>query len=141
MRFVKTVGWMALMGASMAAWASSDTPIDNRLVGVWEGQREPSQTCKYQSHTVTRLPDGKFIITYYSDPQHIHKVGEVKGLWWAQDRTLFMQSPSSSGKPDSYRYYMIDKNTVRLENTDIDLTAECQEDSTQIDTRVVMQEE
>ncbi|HET8871293.1 MAG TPA: hypothetical protein VFM48_12685 [Aquabacterium sp.] len=141
MRFVKFCAGLLLAGVTGAGWAANDAPIDNRLVGVWEGQRETNQTCKFQARTVERLPDGRYVITYYADPGHTRKIGEVKGLWWAQDRTLFLQSPGSSGKPEAYRYYMIDKNTVRLENTDIDLTAECQEDNTQIDSRVVMQQE
>ncbi|MGE5452297.1 MAG: hypothetical protein ACM3VZ_10720 [Acidobacteriota bacterium] len=127
-----------VMSQALAA-TSSGAPIDNRLVGEWRGQRDDKSACQFQSRSVQRLPDGRYVISYFSDAAQTHKTAEVKGLWWATDKTLFMQSPGSSGKPDAYRYYMIDKNTVRLENVDVDLSADCPEDSTLIDSRVVQE--
>ncbi len=141
----KKLGLIALLlvpvigQAATATATSSGTAIDNRLVGEWHGQRDEKSSCRFQSRVVKRLPNGQYVISYFSDAEQTHKTYEVKGLWWAADKTLFLQSPGTSGKPEAYRYYMIDKNTVRLENVDVDLSADCLEDSTLIDSRVVQE--
>lgn len=140
----KQLGLIALLlapavGQAATATSSTDTVIDSRLVGEWHGQRDEKSSCNFQSRVVQRLPNGKYVISYFSDAAQTHKTAEVKGLWWAADKTLFLQSPGTSGKPEAFHYYMIDKNTVRLENVDVDLSADCPEDSTLIDSRVVQE--
>jgi hypothetical protein len=125
MRALKIWSYIVVALACTAAQAATETNLDKRLVGEWR--------------TVKRLPNGKYIISYYSDAAQTHKTAEVKGMWWSSDKTLFMQPPGTTGKPEAYRYYMIDKNTVRLENTEVDLSAECLDDSTLIDSRVVQE--
>lgn len=139
----KKLGLIALLLVPVIGQAatatSSDNGMDNRLVGEWHGQRDEKSACRFQSRTVKRLPNGQYVISYFSDAEQTHKTSEVKGLWWSADKTLFLQSPGTSGKPEAYHYYMIDKNTVRLENVDVDLSADCPEDSTLIDNRVVQE--
>lgn len=132
-------GLIALALVSLAGHAATESNLDNRLVGDWQGQRDAKSSCKFQSRSVHRMPNGKYIVTYYSDAAQTHKISEVKGMWWSADKTLYMQTPGTGGKPDAYHYYVIDKNTVRLENVDIDLSAECPEDSTLIDSRVTQE--
>lgn len=140
MRAIKKLSFMVAVLAPLAGHAATESAIDNRLVGEWQGQRDDKSSCNFQSRSVKRLPNGQYVISYFSDAAQTHKTAEVKGMWWAADKTLFMQAPGSSGKPEAYHYYMIDKNTVRLENVEVDLSAACPEDSTLIDNRVVVQE-
>lgn len=139
MRALRQWSYIVLALACTASQAASETNIDNRLVGEWQGERDAKSACKFQSRTVKRMPNGKYVISYFSDAAHTQKIAEVKGMWWSADKTLFMQPPGTTGKPDAYRYYMIDSNTVRLESTEVDLNAECLDDSTLIDSRVVQE--
>lgn len=139
MRALKKWSYIVVALACTAAQAATESNLDKRLVGEWQGERDAKSSCQFQSRSVKRLPDGKYIISYYSDAAQTRKTAEVKGMWWSADKTLFMQPPGTTGKPEAYRYYMIDKNTVRLESTEIDLNAECLDDSTLIDSRVVQE--
>ena len=141
MRAAKFFASVLLVLSPLASMAANEVPIDKALVGEWRGQHDAKPGCKFESHTIKRLPDGRFVISYFSDAAQTRQVSEIKGLWWAADQTLFMQTPGSGNKPEAYRYYMVDRNTVRMENVDVDLSAECPDDSTQVDTRVVMQQD
>ncbi len=141
MRAAKFFAPLALLLSSAAALAANEVPIDKDLVGEWRGQHDAKPGCKFESHTIKRLPNGRFVISYFSDVAQTRQVSEIKGLWWAADQTLFMQTPGSGSKPETYRYYMVDRNTVRMENVEVNLSAECPDDGTQVDSRVVMQQE
>lgn len=123
--------------------AANQPNIDKRLVGQWQGQSdirpENRGNCQFKARTVERTPDGNYVITYFSDEGKQTKISEVRGRWWSADRTLYMQPPGVTGKPESYRYYMIDNNTIRFENTEFDVGALCPDDNTQIDSRIVQE--
>lgn len=138
--------WGSVLLAAVSAnsvFAANQPGIDTRLVGQWQGQSdirpENRGNCQFKFRTVQRTPDGQYVVTYFSDETKQKKIGEVKGRWWSADTTLYMQPPGVTGKPESYRYYMIDKNTIRFENTEFDIGASCPDDNTQIDSRIVQE--
>lgn len=126
-----------------AVFAANQIGIDNTLVGQWQGQSdirpENRANCQSKFRTVSRTPDGRYVISYYSDETRKQKISEVKGRWWSADRTLYMQPPGVTGKPEAYRYYMIDGNTIRFENVEFDIGAPCPDENTQIDNRIVLE--
>ena len=139
MRTFKKTALLLLALSPMVALAAVEANIDASLVGDWQGQRDAQSACQFQVRSVKRMSDGHYVISYFSDASKTHKTAEEKGLWWAFDKTLYMQPPNSGGKPEAYRYFVIDKNTVRFENVEADLTAECPADHTLIDSRVTQE--
>lgn len=138
--------WGTALAVALAAQhihAATQPGIDKRLVGQWQGQSdirpENRASCQFKVRTVERMPDGQYVVTYFSDEAKQNKIGEVKGRWWSADRTLYLQPPGVTGRPESYRYYMIDRNTVRFENTELDVGSPCPDDNTLIDTRIVQE--
>ena len=142
MRAAKFFAPLALFLSSAAALAPTKSPSTKGFGGrmAWSTRRQSPAASSNRTPS-SAYPMVASVISYFSDVAQTRQVSEIKGLWWAADQTLFMQTPGSGSKPETYRYLrMVDRNTVRMENVEVNLSAECPDDGTQVDSRVVMQQ-
>lgn len=113
-----------LLSLSFYAFASS---IDDRLVGNWQGQRNPEGKCSFLAWKMSRTADGKFEIIFFGDAEKTLIQGQAKGLWKTADGkiSLFFDGVTS---PDIYTYNFTDNNSVKLSNIKRDPSADCMAD-------------
>lgn len=108
--------------------------IDDRLVGSWQGQRSEEGQCSFIAWKMVRTADGKFNISFYTDPEKKHLIGREKGRWEAENGR-FLIFTYGVPTPDIYTYKFIDDNSVKFSNIKRDPSADCMADYEFIDNR------
>jgi hypothetical protein len=111
-------------------------PSDDRLVGLWQGQRNRDGKCSFMAWKMTRTADGKFDVAFFGDPARSKLISQERGRWEAYDGTISLYSDGIPS-PDVYRYTFIGSNSVRLTNVKRDPSADCMADYEFTDHRVV----
>lgn len=111
-------------GATTSA-VPSTAAIDVRLVGNWQGQRDPAGACPFLSWEMVRTADGKFEITFYSDPSRTKQDAIERGIWWTDGSELYVQAHGEP-TPDVYTYAFSDKDTLRYVARKMAPSSDCQ---------------
>lgn len=83
-----------------------------------------------------RTADGKFEVTFYSDPEKTRILGKEKGHWEVKDGRLSLLTDGVP-TPDLYVYTFIDNNSVKFSNVKRDPAADCMADYEFTDHRVL----
>jgi len=110
--------------------------LDKRLVGEWEGQRDPESKCSFLSWQLSRSADGKFAISFYGDPNKTKEAGRESGIWWTAANEYFAQTQGVP-TPDGYAYSFLNQDTVHYTVLKRDPSADCDADYEFTDHRVV----
>ncbi|SFK28054.1 hypothetical protein SAMN05216302_100377 [Nitrosomonas aestuarii] len=105
---------IALLGCEAVPKDAKQTHIDNKLVGVWEGEYlEKDGTIKKWMQT--RKEDGTYRIEFrlVEVDGTVNRFSEL-GLWWIKDGLFHELVPSSMEHPDSYQYHFKDDNCIEF---------------------------
>jgi hypothetical protein len=110
-------------------------PLDQRIVGKWQGMREQSGKCQFLAWNSSFAPDGRFEISFFADKELSKAVQTERGNWKAKDGTSELKT---DGVPTAevYLYTVIDDDTIKYVNTVKDPSADCQADYEFIEHRV-----
>lgn len=115
--------------------AEDGSPGDDRLVGTWQGQRNPNGKCTFMAWKMIRAVDGKFEVAFFADPAMSKPVGQEKGRWSAHGGQISLHSDGAKA-PDIYSYTFIGSDAVRLTNIRRDPSADCMADYEFTDHRI-----
>lgn len=88
------------------SFSSIAESTDTRLVGNWQGQRSQEGKCSFMAWKMGRTADGKFEVTFYSDPEKTRILGKEKGHWEVKDGRLSLLTDGIP-TPDLYVYTFI----------------------------------
>jgi hypothetical protein len=110
-------------------------PLDQRIVGKWQGMREQSGACQFLAWNSSFSPDGRFEITFFADKERSTVIQTESGSWQANDGKSELKT---DGVPtaDVYLYTVIDDNTIKYVNTVRDPSADCQADYEFVEHRI-----
>lgn len=120
---------------SLISSVSMSADIDKRLVGDWQGQRDPSGRCSFLAWEMSRHSDGRFEITFYEDSNKTKIANRESGTWWVKANVFYTQTKGVP-TPDGYSYAFQNQDTVRFTVLKRDLSADCEADYEFIDARV-----
>lgn len=115
--------------------ADAAEPIDQRIVGTWQGMREESGKCEFLAWNSNFAPDGRFEISFFADKERTKSVQTERGNWKANGGKNELKT---DGVPTAevYLYTVIDDDTIKYVNTVKDPSADCQADYEFIEHRV-----
>jgi len=102
-------------------------PLDERIVGKWEGMRGKSTQCQLLSWNSNFTPSGMFEITFFSDKEKTKIINTEKGSWKASNGKNELKTDGVP-TPEVYLYTVIDNDTIKYVNTVRDPSADCQAD-------------
>ena len=66
--------------------------IDNRLVGDWQGQRDPGGKCQFLAWKMSRFSSGRFEIVFYEDVARTRVANRESGTWWVKASEFYTQT-------------------------------------------------
>lgn len=113
---------------------AQDKQIDKRLVGTWGGiEKDEQMEGMEKQWEMQRNDDGTFVLDFSFTRNGITNNAIEKGTWWVENGK-FYEFHEYSGKTDTYRYEVLDKNRIKFvaEKIEIEMV---NEDYTFIDTR------
>ncbi len=96
------------------AIAGPSSSLDDRMVGRFDGQRDMKRVnakCPFLAWTFNRTADGRFDVTFYSNPERTRVFNKERGMWWVQGGKLHILTEGVK-KPDIYRFKFRSNNTV-----------------------------
>lgn len=119
--------------ASSAAGAAE--PLDQRIIGAWQGMRNQSGKCEFLAWNSNFAPDGRFEISFFADKERTQFIQMERGTWSAREGKNELKT---DGVPtvEVYLYTMLDDNTIKYVNAVRDLSADCQADYEFVEHRV-----
>lgn len=125
----------ALLSAGCASGRNSQ-PLDDRLVGHWEGMREEGSGCQFLAWKSAFKSDGSFQIAFFRDKARTQLIQAERGSWTAANGRSELKT-EGVGRPEVYLYNFQGPDTVRYVNTVKDPSADCQGDYQFTEQRVV----
>lgn len=115
--------------------ADAAEPLDQRIVGTWQGMRESNGKCRFLAWKSIFMADGNFVISFFSDKGRTKLVQDERGTWKAQNGKSELKTNGVSNA-EVYLYTVMDDDTIKYVNTVKDPSADCQEDYEFIEQRV-----
>lgn len=125
---IKCLPAIVLTFASLiSAAANAMEPLDQRIVGTWEGMREHSGKCEFLAWNSTFTPDGRFKISFFADKKKTGAVQVEQGTWRTNGGKKELLT---DGVPTAevYLYNVINENTINYVNAVRDPSANYQAD-------------
>lgn len=113
-------------------------PLDDRLVGHWEGLREEAGGCQFLAWTSAFRSDGSFEIVFFRDKARTQLIQAERGFWTAANGRSELRT-EGVGQPEVYLYTFQGPGTVHYKNTVKDPSADCQDDYQFTERRVVQE--
>ncbi|OLU13552.1 hypothetical protein BVH01_19535 [Pseudomonas sp. PA1(2017)] len=102
-------------------------PLDQRLLGEWQGMRDKNGACQFFAWNSSFRPDGRFEISFFADEQRTRLIQTERGSWSAHDGQNHLTTDGVK-TTEVYDYRFIDADSVEYVNTKADPTADCQAD-------------
>ncbi|WAJ36020.1 hypothetical protein OU800_15500 [Pseudomonas sp. GOM7] len=121
-----------LLGASLAAILAgcsshSPQPLDQRLLGEWQGTRDRNGPCQFFTWNTSFHADGRFAISFFADEGRTRLIQTERGTWTARDGKNYLTTEGVK-TTEVYDYRFIDADMVEYVNVQADPTADCQAD-------------
>lgn len=101
--------------------------LDQRLVGLWEGMREPGNGCQFLAWRTQLSADGSFRISFFRDQERTRLIQVEQGRWTAANGRSELKTDGVS-QAEVYQYTLRGDDAVHYVNTVKDPTADCQAD-------------
>jgi hypothetical protein len=107
--------------------ANAAEPLDQRIIGSWQGMREQSGKCQFLAWASKFTADGRFEVSFFDDKKRTSPVQIERGTWKAKEGKSELKT---DGVPTAevYLYTVIDNDTIKYVNTVKDPSADCQAD-------------
>jgi hypothetical protein len=102
-------------------------PLDQRLVGLWEGMREQNNGCQFLAWRMQLNTDGTFLIAFFRDQERTRLIQVERGRWTAANGRSELKT-DGVGQTEVYQYTLKGSDAVHYVNTVKDPTADCQAD-------------
>lgn len=118
---------MAVLLSAGCASKPTAKPLDQRLVGSWEGMREQGNGCQFLAWRMQLNADGTFRITFFRDQERTRLIQMEQGRWTAANGRSEL-STDGVGQAEVYQYTLQGPDAVHYVNTVKDSTADCQAD-------------
>lgn len=118
---------ISLAFACFISSVATAAPLDQRIIGAWQGMREASSKCEFLAWNSKFSADGRFEISFFADKDRTKSVQTERGTWQANGGKNELKT---DGVPTTevYLYTVIDDNTIKYVNTVSDPSADCQAD-------------
>ncbi|UQY34146.1 hypothetical protein K8U54_20930 [Pseudomonas fulva] len=116
------------LAALLAGCSSNPTrPLDQRLLGDWQGMRDKHGPCQFFVWNSSFAADGRFKISFFADEQRTRLIQTEQGTWTAHDGKNHLTTDGVK-TTEVYDYRFVDADTVEYVNINADPTADCQAD-------------
>lgn len=118
---------VGLFGCASAPAPKDRVAMDERLIGIWQGERDAGGKCAFMAWKMVRDADGQFSIVFFSDKSRSTTWAKEQGRWWTDNGRLVLKTAGVK-QPDVYTYQFLSSNSVRFVNVKRDPSADCQAD-------------